>query len=169
MAGDGSSLFRSVAHQVYGDPSLHSLVREKCADYMEANEDQFSSFIIGGVPHFKEYISNVRQDGWWGDDPEVQALSEIYNRPVIIWSPDPKKGASLRRTFQSDLNSSAYGGDHATCLGYVGNSHCNSIVNKLDALNIIKTTPGVVEDFKIEKCSHRPRTPLLTRSLRSSS
>lgn len=34
MAGDGNCLFRSVAHQVYGDPELHQLVREKCAKYM---------------------------------------------------------------------------------------------------------------------------------------
>lgn len=32
--GDGNCLFRSVAHQVYGDSELHYLVRCKCCAYM---------------------------------------------------------------------------------------------------------------------------------------
>lgn len=33
---DGNCLFRSVAHQIYGDPSRHTEVRQKCYDYMVA-------------------------------------------------------------------------------------------------------------------------------------
>jgi OTU domain-containing protein 5 len=36
ISGDGNCLFRSVAHQVYGDEEFHGVVRQKCMDYMEA-------------------------------------------------------------------------------------------------------------------------------------
>lgn len=34
VQGDGNCMFRSVAHQVYGDDSHHMLVRQMCMDYM---------------------------------------------------------------------------------------------------------------------------------------
>ena len=38
----------------------------------------------------------------WGGDPELQALSEIYNRPLQIWAYDASDGAKLLREFASD-------------------------------------------------------------------
>ena len=32
--GDGNCLFRAVSLQVYGDPSMHSQVRNQCLDFM---------------------------------------------------------------------------------------------------------------------------------------
>ncbi len=37
---------------------------------------------IGGATRFKEYIRLKRMDGVWGDDPEIQAICELYDRPV---------------------------------------------------------------------------------------
>jgi hypothetical protein len=128
---------------------------------MEAHEARFSEFIVGD---FKEYIRNMRRAGVWGGDPEIQSLSEIYARSVMVYCPDPKKGASLRRTFHEDLSSSALssangggegGGESplpTVSVSYIGNSHFNSIRNSHHALNLLRTTPGVVEDFKIQRC-----------------
>ncbi len=74
VAGDGNCLFRSVAHQVYGDDSLHDLVRQECMDYMEANAGVFSQFVEGGAVQFGEYLREKRKLFVWGDDPEIQAM-----------------------------------------------------------------------------------------------
>lgn len=78
MSGDGNCLFRSVAHQIYGDPSLHPLVREKCMDYMEVEADFFSQFIVGGKESFHLYLRAKRMDACWGDDPEIEVVIVIY-------------------------------------------------------------------------------------------
>lgn len=75
IPGDGNCLFRSVAHQVYGDHELHWIVRQKCMDYMEAEADFFSQFVEGGIDTFPHYIREKRKLACWGDDPEIQVLS----------------------------------------------------------------------------------------------
>jgi OTU domain-containing protein 5 len=42
MENDGNCLFRSISHQVYGDPSFHHIVRAKCVDYL-VNSDLIDS------------------------------------------------------------------------------------------------------------------------------
>jgi len=116
MGGDGNCLFRSVAHQVYGTESLHRVCRQAAADYMEAEADFFADFVsengnegshgASGAGGFAMYLSDIRKDGVWGDDPEVQALCEIYNRPAEIWAYDPVNGAKLLRVFHSAATTS---------------------------------------------------------------
>ena len=47
MAKDGNCLFRSVAHQVYGDDVHHDVVRRKCMDYMDAEQAFFEPYVEG--------------------------------------------------------------------------------------------------------------------------
>lgn len=48
---------------------------------------------------FPLYLAAKRKAGCWGDDPEIQAICELYNRPAEIWAFDPKSGARKLRTF----------------------------------------------------------------------
>ncbi|CAI0398356.1 unnamed protein product [Linum tenue] len=57
MLEDGNCLFRAVADQVYGDSEAYDLVRQMCIDYMV-----------------------------YGNNVEIQAMSEMYNRPIHIYS-----------------------------------------------------------------------------------
>lgn len=41
---------------------------------------------------FMRYLERKRQNGCWGDDPELQAMCEIYDRPVEIYVFDREKG-----------------------------------------------------------------------------
>jgi len=52
-------------------------------DYIKQNEKHFADFITGSID---EYIEIKKQNGIWGDDVEIQALSEIYDRPIEIYS-----------------------------------------------------------------------------------
>lgn len=82
VPGDGNCLFRSVAHQVYGDYELHNLVRQCCMDYMEADSGFYSQFVEGGMEAFPFYLRAKRLNACWGDDPEIQVhyISVIFFR-----------------------------------------------------------------------------------------
>ncbi|ESW04456.1 hypothetical protein PHAVU_011G096000 [Phaseolus vulgaris] len=83
MLEDGNCLFRAVADQVYGDPELYDLVRQMCIDYMEQERDHFSQFITEG---FTSYCKRKRRDKVYGNNVEIQAMCEMYNRPIHIYS-----------------------------------------------------------------------------------
>lgn len=87
MGTDGNCLFRAIAHQAYGDEDEHKMVRQKCMDYILSEKDYFKDFIIGGgEADVESYVSRKRLNAVWGDDIEIQALSEIYNRPIEIYA-----------------------------------------------------------------------------------
>ncbi|KAK6235225.1 hypothetical protein SCA6_010562 [Theobroma cacao] len=83
MLEDGNCLFRAVADQVYGDSEAYDLIRQMCIDYMEQERDHFSQFITEG---FTSYCKRKRRDQVYGNNAEIQALSEMYNRPIHIYS-----------------------------------------------------------------------------------
>ncbi|POO01278.1 OTU domain-containing protein 5/Otubain-like deubiquitinase [Trema orientale] len=83
MLEDGNCLFRAVADQVYGDSEAYELMRQMCIDYMERERDHFSQFITEG---FTSYCKRKRRDKVYGNNAEIQALSEMYNRPIHIYS-----------------------------------------------------------------------------------
>ncbi|KAJ0083642.1 hypothetical protein Patl1_30367 [Pistacia atlantica] len=91
MLEDGNCLFRAVADQVYGDSESYDLARQMCIDYMERERDHFSQFITEG---FTSYCKRKRRDKYifltwvqvYGNNVEIQALSEMYNRPIHIYS-----------------------------------------------------------------------------------
>ncbi|KAF7823209.1 OTU domain-containing protein 5 isoform X1 [Senna tora] len=83
MMEDGNCLFRAVADQVYGDPEAYDVVRQMCIDYMEQERDHFSQFITEG---FVSYCRRKRRDKVYGNNVEIQAMCEMYNRPIHIYS-----------------------------------------------------------------------------------
>ncbi|PKA58321.1 OTU domain-containing protein 5 [Apostasia shenzhenica] len=82
MLEDGNCLFRAVADQVYGDPEAYDLARQMCIDYMERERDHFSQFVTEG---FTSYCKRKRRDKVYGNNLEIQAFSEMYNRPIHIY------------------------------------------------------------------------------------
>ena len=63
-------------------------MRQKCLDYINAERRYFGDFIEGGVSGMDEYLAKKAADGEWGDDLEIQAMSEIYDRAVEIYEYD---------------------------------------------------------------------------------
>lgn len=110
MGQDGACLFRSVADQVYGDQEMHAVVRNHCMDYIvsmvfisvfkdifffrfillltqfltfqAANRDFFSQYLTEDVG---SYVNRKRKHNVHGNHIEMQALSEMYNRPVEVF------------------------------------------------------------------------------------
>ncbi|VBB31824.1 unnamed protein product [Acanthocheilonema viteae] len=82
VRGDGACLFRAVADQIYGDEEMHDDVRRLCMDYMEKNSDHFSQFV---TEDFHDYIARKRRRDAHGNHVELQAISEMFSRPIEIY------------------------------------------------------------------------------------
>jgi OTU domain-containing protein 5 len=134
--GDGNCLFRSVSHQLYGDDSFHQLIRETAMHYISMERGYFSQFIIGGIEKIEDYITQMSRSGNWGDDLEIQAMSEIYDKAFNIFAYSSKP----IRTFHEDQ-----GTGRPIRLAYHGQSHYNSIVDEQGQGKMIETTPGEFE------------------------
>ena len=133
VAGDGNCLFRSVSHQVYGDDSHHAVVRSACLDYMEAERTYFEPYVSVG---WEQYVAEKRELGSWGDEPELQALCELYNRSAQVWSYDADKhAATVIRAFGSNQALLNHAEDQPPRTGgppmrlsYYGGGHYDSII-----------------------------------------
>ena len=146
IRGDGNCLFRAVSDQVYGTDKHYDIIRQKCMDYLEVQKRFFKLFVDGD---FDEYIKQKRMDAIWGDDIEIEALSEIYNRPIEIYS----GSITPLRCFHEDKNNYTYNKTPIR-LSYHGRKHYNSVIPleeakyqyKLFEDSLIKTPPGKYED-----------------------
>ncbi len=120
---DGNCLFSSISDQVYGTEKHSSIIRDKCMDYIEKNKYFYSQFIEGGESQMSAYIQRKRKNGIWGDNLEIQALSEIYNRPIEIY-------VDVNKPIRSFCNES-FNKKYPIKISYHGNKHYNSIVPSL--------------------------------------
>ncbi|XP_054815577.1 OVARIAN TUMOR DOMAIN-containing deubiquitinating enzyme 6-like [Prosopis cineraria] len=118
MVGDGNCLFRSVADQVYGDPELYDLTRQMCMDYMERERDHFSQFITEG---FMSYCKRKRRDKVYGNNVEIQAMCEMYNRPIHIYSYSTEPINIFQGSYNTDMP--------PIRLSYHQGNHYNSLVD----------------------------------------
>ena len=121
MKSDGACLFRAVADQVYGDQEMHKIVRQKCMDYMLKNDKFFSKFIPEA---FDEYIRRKRNKSTYGDHVEIQALSEIYNRPIEVYQYSAEPINTFNGNYRNYTNENP-----PVRLSYHGNIHYNSIID----------------------------------------
>ena len=151
VVGDGNCMFRAFSDQVYGSEKYHNVLREKCMDYLVIQKRFFQEFIEGD---FDCYINEKRKDGIWGDDIELEALSEIYNRPIEIYSGSEKPLRCFHEDKKLYLDNTNKGIIITPIrLSYHGRKHYNSIIPKKDDTNkyrdyidnIIRTKPGEYE------------------------
>jgi OTU domain-containing protein 5 len=148
VGGDGNCLFRSFSDQLYGNEDWHREIREICMEYITIERDFFKNFVVGGDFKFDEYVEKKRQDSCWGDDVEIQALSEMYNRAIEIYaySSDP-----MRTFHESGSNT-----NEPIRLSYHGKSHYNSI-KKLGKENegMVGMPFGQIEDITLRNAKLR--------------
>lgn len=145
--GDGNCLFRAVSFQVYGDPNMHMDVRNQCLDHMAKDEEHFSLFVEG--EKFDDYIERKRREGVHGNNPEIQAISELFNRPVEVFTPE--NGAKPLNIFQSDYKTS----DVPIRLSFHDN-HYDAVVDPLLptaglGLGLPGLQPGLADKLQLEE------------------
>lgn len=52
----------------------------------ELESAYFRNFVPDDVTDFSDYIARIRRSGTWGDNLEIQAMSEIYERPIEVYA-----------------------------------------------------------------------------------
>jgi hypothetical protein len=149
--GDGNCLFRAVSLQVYGDSDSHMDVRKRCLDYMENDASHFSQFVEEEGESFQEYIERKRQYGQHGNNPEIQALSELFNRPVEVYVPE-NGGATPINIFHADYKTC----DQPIRLSYHDGNHYNAVIDPLCptaglGLGLPGLEPGLADRLQVQK------------------
>jgi OTU-like cysteine protease len=90
VGADGNCFFRAVSLQVYGDEEMHDVVRGQILDHISSNAEHYSQYINEDKESFEEYVRRKRQNKVFGDNLEIQAAGELYNRPVQIFTFDTR-------------------------------------------------------------------------------
>ena len=168
IEGDGNCMFRAVSDQIYGNEEYHYIIREKCMKYLLIERKFFSQFVEGGDKEFDNYINMKSKLGVWGDDVELQAISEIYNRPIEIYSGSNKP----LKTFHENINEFNLKKENEEGnikedkikispirISYHGKEHYNSIIPRKNNYeiwinyenNIINKPPGEYEEEILKK------------------
>ena len=87
MRADGNCLFRALAHQLYGNQEIHSIIRNKCCNYIALEREYFEYYLADRS--FENYLNTMRQDKTWGGNLELQAFSEFYRKTVEVYTDNP--------------------------------------------------------------------------------
>ena len=140
--GDGNCLFRSISHQLYGTEDFHAVIRSKCVDYMEFMRDFYQNFI--NDRDADEYFAIMRVDGTWGGEPEIQALMELYERPIQIYVYDREKIVNILARADCAESSSMV----PIRLNYVGGNHYNSIVSDDHPASLLEPSQAGLEESR---------------------
>jgi len=147
MAADGNCLFRSIADQVYGDQEMHDVVRKLSCDYMEAEREHFSQFVTEDI---NEYIKRKRVDKSYGNNIEIQAMSEIYNRPIEVYS--AVSGDKPLNLFHNSYKTDA----PPMRISYHNGNHYNSIFDPKNpaigaGLGLPNFEPGLADKLQVKQ------------------
>ena len=144
--GDGNCLFRAVALQVYGDSAAHPEVRKLCCDFMAHDPDHFGEFVD---EDFAEYIARKRLDGVHGNNPELQALCELFNRPLEVYTPEAGPHQPIN-IFHGEYKTS----DVPIRLSYHDGNHYNAVIDPILptaglGLGLPGLQPGLADQLQV--------------------
>ncbi|KAH8031876.1 hypothetical protein HPB51_021065 [Rhipicephalus microplus] len=141
----GSSDIRRFADQVYGDQEMHKAVRKLCMDYMAKNSDYYSQYV---TEDFDKYLERKRCDHIHGNHIEMQALSEMFNRPIEVYHYSSEPINIFHGGQQTD--------NEPIRLSYHRNVHYNSIVDPYKAtvgvgLGLPSFKPGLADKSLVKE------------------
>uniref|UniRef100_A0A3Q2QV78 ubiquitinyl hydrolase 1 n=1 Tax=Fundulus heteroclitus TaxID=8078 RepID=A0A3Q2QV78_FUNHE len=139
MSEGAACIHSSCADQVYGDQDMHEVVRKHCMDYLMKNADYFSNYV---TEDFTTYINRKRKNNCHGNHIEMQAMAEMYNRPVEVYQYSTEPINTFHGIHQNN--------DEPIRVSYHRNIHYNSVVNPNKAtigvgLGLPAFKPGVPE------------------------
>lgn len=142
---DGNCIFSSVSDQLYGR-NHQKEIRKFVCDYMEIEKDYFRPFIThqNGI---LRYISEMREDGKWAGDIELQVLSEIYDVKIEVYS----KNENPIKVF----NENASQKHKVVRLLYLQQSHYDSLHKLSEDPTVIEGGFGTLESEVLDLARER--------------
>eukprot|EP01066_Platyproteum_vivax_P002330 Platyproteum_vivax@DN12854_c0_g1_i1.p1 len=87
IPADGNCLSGAFADQISVHPEQHVEFRQQAINYLEQHEATYKCFIEDDEP-FPDYIARLMQDGAWGGQVELAALSNCYKVNVLVHQDD---------------------------------------------------------------------------------
>lgn len=99
---------------------------------------------------FAVYIRRKRQDGVHGNNPEIQAISELFNRPIEVFSPE--NGSTPLNIFHAEYKTD----DAPIRLSYHDGNHYNAVIDPLVptaglGLGLPGLQPGLADKLQVAK------------------
>lgn len=83
-ARDASCLFRTISEQVYDTQQYHLTIRKKCVAYMRTHRSFFESQVDKDID---EYLDDMSKPKTYGSLIELQAVSFVFKRNVLLFEP----------------------------------------------------------------------------------
>lgn len=83
VSNDGNCFFRAVSDQLYGTEEYHMKLRERACDYLLVHRNHYQ-FFVDDEQSFDDYVADMRADGVWADNLELQAISMAYNVNIRV-------------------------------------------------------------------------------------
>ena len=76
--------FRCISQYVFGSPEFHSHIRQLCARFMLIKSSAYAPFLH--TPQLLNYLDHISQNGVFGTQIEMHALSWMLDRPICVFS-----------------------------------------------------------------------------------
>lgn len=89
ITGDGNCQFRAVSLLAYGHQDYHGWLREETIKHLELNKDFYKTYVEG---NFEDYLTDMSQDGAWGDNVTLMAMASDLHREFVILKENPSSG-----------------------------------------------------------------------------
>ncbi|KAI0216261.1 OTU domain-containing protein 4 [Lamellibrachia satsuma] len=94
IAKDGSCLFRAVSEQLFHTQVFHLKLREDCARYLDAHQQQFEAFVEGP---FDQHVNNLQSPWEWAGQVEIAAMSLMYKCDFIVYQHVGKRPENITK------------------------------------------------------------------------
>ena len=95
MKPDGNCLYHAFVDQEGGDVRS---VRVKVANHLRQNKDDYKFFLVDNTTgdcytdeKYEDYCKQTQADGTWGGQLELQALSKVYKKHIIVVQGDSQE------------------------------------------------------------------------------
>jgi len=77
---------------------MHLNVRSEVVKHLKERQDYYIQFVDNFKIAYDEYVEKI---GSWGDDVEIQAISELYSNKIEILE-ETTNGYRIRKTFHEE-------------------------------------------------------------------
>lgn len=163
IAGDGNCFYRAfrkksltLVQGLYGNQNNFMRLKQYVSDYMLTEIKFFGQFISHSKGP-KHYANEVRKDGVWADNLEIQIVSEIYDCRIEIYT--------TSRTPIKVFNEKPEAIKTPIRLLYLQQSHYELIFNPMTKPSLETQSFGLIEEASLEAAKSRDHNQIGASSM----